>query len=225
MFLRGFVMLGLVVVPTVFAGGRVGAAPSGGASPEIPFAFVANLGQAPKDVRFVGNGPGFRAQFREGGVTVHQAGASARITFANGAAHPLIEALEPTGATANYLRGGDSDKWLSGLPFYRMVRYRGVWPGIEIRFKGEAAKAKAEYVVEPGASVDTIRLRFDGHAEVAVDGRLIVRSAAGEFREDPPYLYQERDGSRVTVGGAFRIHHDGTVGFTVAEWDHSLPLV
>lgn len=221
----GFAALGLLVVPAAFAGGITSSAPKASSSPEIPFAFVANQGQASDDVRFVGNGPGFRALFREDGLTVHQAAATARITFAGGSHNPQIETADPLGATVNYLRGADPSKWLSGLPLYRTLLYHGVWSGIDVRFRGEAGDAKAEYLVAPRASVEQIRLRFDGVPSLAPDGSLVVHTASGVFSEDKPYLYQDRNGQRAAVPGAFRLYADGTVGFTAVDWDPSLPLV
>ncbi len=221
----GYVALGLLLVPATFAGGITSFAPKGGSSPEIPFSFVANHGQASDDVRFVGNGPGFRAMFRADGVTVHQAAATARLTFAGGARNPRMEVAEPLGSTVNYLRGADPSKWLSGLPLYGALLYHGVWPGIDVRFRGESGNAKAEYLVAPRTSVDQIRLRFDGVPSLAADGSLVVRTESGVFSEDKPYLYQDRNGHRAEVAGAFRIHPDGTVGFVALDWDKALPLV
>ena len=225
MLFHGYAALGLLVVPAVFAGGITSSAPKADASPEFPFAFVANQGQASDEVRFIGNGSGFRAQFRKDGFTVHQGEATARITFAGRARRAEIMAADPLGATVNYLRGSDASKWLHGLPMYRTIRYQSVWPGVDVRFRGEAARAKAEYLVAPGASVDDIRLRFNGEATVAADGSLLVRTEAGVFSEDKPYLYQERGSQREEVSGAFRIYEDGTVGFTAGPRDPSLLLV
>lgn len=224
MLFHGFAALGLLVVPAAFAGGIAGTAPSSGSSPELPFAFVANQGQAAKDVRFIGNGPGFRAQFLDTGLTVHQGGATVHIGFSGGAPHPRVEAESPLGATVSYLRGSAAE-WRSGLPLYRTITYRGVWPGIEIRFRGEKSKAKAEYLVAPNADLSRIRLSFDGKASIVADGTLLVRTSSGEFSEDKPYLYQEYEGQRHEISGAFRIRPDGTVGFEAGAWDHSLPLV
>ena len=100
MHLHGYAALGLLVVPAAFAGGVTGTAASGGSSPQLPFAFVANQGQAADDVRFIGNGPGSRAQFRKDGLTVHQGGATARITFAGGAPNPIFEARSLSSASS-----------------------------------------------------------------------------------------------------------------------------
>src|SRR4051812_27482520 len=84
----------------------IGAA-AGAGSPQLPFAFVENKGQYEAGVRYIGNGPEFKAWFRDGGVTFQHGAAVAAARFVGGRANPRIEALDPIGATANYLRGGD----------------------------------------------------------------------------------------------------------------------
>ena len=194
-------------------------------TPQMPFSFVENRGQAAPDVRYIGNGPQFKAWFLDGAVTLQQGQATTRMRFEGGASHPHTGTSDPIGATANYFRGGDRSSWKTGLPMFRTIRYHGVWPGIEVRFKAENSQAKAEYVVAPGASPGQIRLRFDGDPKIQSDGSLVVTGDSGEFREDKPFIFQEAAAGRTEVQGAFWKYPDGSIGFTVAEYDHSKPLV
>ncbi|MEP6717383.1 MAG: SBBP repeat-containing protein, partial [Terriglobia bacterium] len=195
------------------------------AQPQLPFTFVENRGQTEPCIRYIGTGPNFKAWFEGGGATFQQGSATERMEFVGGAPSPSIEAVEPTGATANYLRGGDPNKWKTNLPLFSGLRYRGVWPGIEVRFKADAARTKAEYLVEPGASISEIRLRFNGRAEIESDGSLTVSNASGRFTEDKPYLFQDTGSQKQTVAGEFYKFEDGSIGFRAAAYDETLPLV
>jgi hypothetical protein len=196
-----------------------------GASPSMPFTFVENQGQADRKVRFIGNGPDFKAWFRNDGVTLQHGSAVTQVHFENGAGTPGIEAAEPLGATANYIHGNNPAQWQTALPLFSMVHYQGVWPGIEIRFKAEHSRAKAEYVVAPGATADQIRLRFDGVPAIQSNGSLTVVNESGQFQEDRPILFQQAGGRTIPVQGAFRINQDGTVGFTVGAYDPLKSLI
>lgn len=205
----------------LFASSVAGSVVSG---PKLPFAFVENKGQSDREIRYIGNGPEFKAWFRAGGVTFQQGAAVASVQFVNGDPHARIEALAPTGATANYLRGSDPGEWQTGLPLFGLLRYRGVWPGVEIRFKADTAGTKAEYVVAPGASIAGIRLRFDGRAEIRNDGSLTVFGESGRFREDKPVLFEGEGSERKEIAGSFRKFGDGTIGFAVPDYDSAKPL-
>ena len=81
------------------------AAPHVAGSPQIPFSFVENRGQADPDVLYIGNGPNMKAWFRANGVTFQRGAAHMSVTFSRGSSNPEIEASAPLGATANYFRG------------------------------------------------------------------------------------------------------------------------
>ena len=193
-------------------------------SPQMPFSFVENRGQAAASVRYIGNGPQFRAWFRDDGVTLQQGSATVQVRFESGSRNPRIEPASPFGAVTNYILGNDPAKWRTGLRMFGLLRYQGVWPGIEVRFRAEQSRAKAEYLVAPGASVDEIRLRFDGDPQIQPDGSLVVKGQSGEFREDRPVLFQQSGEEKTPVEGAFRKFPDGAIGFTAGAYDRHRPL-
>jgi hypothetical protein len=196
-----------------------------GTTPSMPFSFVENRGQAESRIRFIGNGPGFKAWFDDGGVSLQQGDAFTSIHFEGAGRDPRITATDPLGATANYLRGSNPEHWQRNLPLFGEIHYAGIWDGIEIRFRAEESRTKAEYIVGPGASVDEIRLRFEGTPRIEADGALVVTGATGEFREERPVVFQQFGTEKREVAGSFRHREDGSIGFSVGEYDHSRPLV
>jgi hypothetical protein len=217
----GAVIGSLLAVPTLV--GFVSGNSAGNL--QIPFSIVRNAGQSDPQVRYIGNGPHFKAWFENNGVIFQQGAAFARLTFQGGRSAPVIEEGEPVGAHANYLRGGDPSRWVTDLPMLKSIVYREVWPGIDVRFKAEDSYAKAEYLVGPGASPAEIRLKFDGIASIERDGSLTVTNRSGRFSEDKPILFQEGEEGRVEVAGGFRTFNDGSVGFTASDYDPAKPLI
>ncbi len=195
------------------------------ASPKIPFAFAANRGQVDPRVRYIGAGPEFKAWFEDRAVTLQKGGAIVKLTFEGSSGPKEIAADSPTGARANYLYGADPDHWQRDLPLFAAVHYKGVWPGIDLTYKAEQSRLKAEYVVAPGASPDSILLRFDGDPHIESDGTLRIHSRGGDLVEDKPFLYQSIAGRRVEVAGKFRKTAAGLIGFQVSNYDHREPLV
>lgn len=190
----------------------------------MPFSFVENRGQADPSVRAIGSGPRFKAWFEDDGVLLQRGATTVHVAFAGAHPHPAIKLTDPTGASANYLRGKDPEHWQTGVPMFRAVNYSDVWTGVAMTFREEKSLLKVEYTVGAGADLREIRLRFDGEATVESDGSLRVRSATGEFREEKPFLYQEAPSGRTEVPGGFVRTADGLISFR-ADYNHSKPLV
>ncbi len=194
-------------------------------TPRIPFGFAENRGQAAGEIRYIATGADMKAWFESAGFVVQRGSAAVRVEFAGAERDPQIEALDPTGASVNYLRGSDPTAWRTGVPLYGAIRYHDLWPGIDIVYRGESGHLKAEYIIAPGAELSRIRLHFDGIAKIAEDECLTVRNRSGEITEGAPVLYQtDSTGERYKVAGNFRLIDPSTVGFDAA-YDRSKPLV
>jgi hypothetical protein len=107
------------------------------------------------------------------------------------------------------------------------VRYREVYPGIDLVFYGNQRRLEYDFVVSPGSDPSKIRLEFQGAEDVSLDekGNLVLRLKDGEVIQRAPVIYQEVDGRRVDVTGGYWIDHKGRVGCQVASWDRQRPLV
>ena len=193
-------------------------------APRLPFVFAENRGQADPAVRFVGTGPEFKVWFEQDGVILQQGPTSERISFENGA-RARVTAEKPLGATANYLHGNDPRHWQTNVALFSVVRYGGLWQGVDLTYTADQGQVKAEYLVAPGADPRQIELRFEDDAEIQSDGTLRVRGLAGDFIEERPVLYQSIGGERVQVAGAFEKRPGGAIGFRVEEYDRTQPLV
>jgi Beta-propeller repeat/Putative binding domain, N-terminal len=157
--------------------------------------------------------------------TTRRGGADAPITlrFAGGAG--LVRAERPMNTTVNYFRGPGT-AWRTGIRPFGAVRIAHVYEGIDAVFYGTGARIEYDVVVAPGASVDRIRLRFDGADRVALDGA-DLRVAAGRhtMTQHAPFAYQDVKGRRTAVPARYTLASDGTAGFAVAAYDLSAPLV
>jgi hypothetical protein len=207
-----------------------GAAEMRRGSPRIPFAFIENQGQSVPEVRYTGTNNETRVLFTEWGAEFQRGGAKLNMKFVGGAMNPAIEASGPTGAVANYFRGNDSSQWRARLKMYNAIRYSNVWLGVDVRFASDGIHPKSEYILAPGAEVDQIRLRFDGAVSIHSDGGMTASAgtSAGhtvELSEERPVIYQEGAAGRIEVQGKYRLNADGTVGFSVEQYDHTRTLV
>lgn len=206
-------------------------------TPNATLAFEPNVGQTDPSVAFLGRVSGFTVFFTatevvfrlsapDGGVDADDGGAVLRLSpvGANERSEIVPEAAR-TGRS-NYFVGAP-DRWRTRIPRYGRLRYRDVYPGIDLVFYGMEDGLEYDWVVSPGARPDSIRVRLAGDAGLAIDdeGNLLQKSASGTFVHRAPSLYQRIDGERRAVDGAFRRRAADVVGFTVGDYDDAHELV
>src|SRR5258705_497073 len=192
----------------------------------LPVAFEPNRGQAAPGTDFTARGPGFRVSLRSSGADI-AAGHSPLATVLAGV-HPAArpEAEAPLPGIANYYRFDDPTHAISAIPTYARVRYRGIYPGIDIVYYGDQGRLEYDFILAPGADPRRIRIRYQGAHALHVDpqGDLVVETAGGTLRQHRPVLYQEIAGVRREISGHY-VLRGRTVGFQVAAYDRSRPLV
>ena len=213
-------LLFALVAPALLA-----AAPADVPSRAAPLFFTANRGQLPPRVRFMAQGSGLEVYFARQEIVFRGAGAVVRAALLDSEPGVRIEGIDRLAGEANFLIGEQSE-WRLGVPVYAGVVYRGLYPGIDMVYRGEGRDMKSEFVVAPEADPAHIRIRYRG-GEVRVDrnGELVVAVHGHELRERAPDIYQEVEGRRVPVEGSFVVDSGGAVGFIVNRYDRSLPLI
>ena len=140
-----------------------------------------------------------------------------------------LAGLRPTGGASNYFVGNTPADWHTDIPHYAQVKASGVYPGIDLVFRGDQTALAYDFVIAAGADPKQIQLQFDGAAKLQVDtstGELVVATPGGtELRHAQPQIHQEVGGKQVSVKGGFQILKDDTAGFTLEEYDPKQPLV
>ena len=187
----------------------------------LPMSFAANDGQFAPRVRYAALGAGYELAATDAGFELALGGRRMRIDFA-GASRRSPAAGGRLPGVANYLLGRDQRRWRTGVPTYREVVYRRVWPGIDVALYGATTRPEYDLRVAPGADPRAARLAFaGGRVRIARDGSLRV----GPLRQLAPTAYQWRRGRRVAVASRYVRHADGTIGVRVGRYDRRRALV
>ncbi|RMD69967.1 MAG: hypothetical protein D6819_05500, partial [Gammaproteobacteria bacterium] len=134
-------------------------------------------------------------------------GAVLRLGFIDANPSPRIEGLDPLSGRSNYFLGKDPSKWRTGIPHYRRVRVKDLWPGIDLVLYGNPQQLEYDFIVAPGADPDRIRLAVTGAEDLTVNqaGDLVLKVAGGEVVQKAPRIYQESGGKRHPVAGGYRV--------------------
>ena len=205
---------------------------------KLPLHFEANQGQTHQDVRFLARGAGYSLYLTAGEAVLvltkpnpdaTQARGTpvvVRMSLVGAAPRPLVSGLDELPGKANYLIGNPA-KWRTNVPTYAKVHYREVYPGIDLVYYGNQRQLEYDFVVAPGADPERIVLGFQGaeRLEINAEGELVLHAAGGAIRQRVPVIYQEIDGVRTKIEGRYVLKDAHRVGFQVAAYDQSRPLV
>jgi len=130
-------------------------------------------------------------------------------------------------ATVNDFHGRDPAKWYSEIPTYARIKYRSIYPGIDLAYYSNQEKLEYDFIVNAGSDPSVIKLEFGGAGQPEIDaqGDLCVR-AAGQpvLRLPKPYIYQRIAGVRHEIPGGFT-QSGNQVGFAIGSYDRTRPLV
>jgi uncharacterized protein (TIGR03437 family) len=190
----------------------------------IPLHFEPNRGQAQHGVRYVAAAQTYVLFLSDTGIAMNfPNGGSLRMNLPSSSA----EALDALPGKTNYYLGSDTSAWHTNIPNYARVRYRGVYPGIDLVVYGKQRRIEYDWMVAPGADPASIRFSFTGASGIRVDesGDLVLDTAGGEIRERKPYVYQRVNGQVREIQGSFVIARHGSVRFRVGVYDKRRPLV
>ena len=194
--------------------------------------FEENRGQTGPGSAFVARSPQYTVLLQRNGGAVYRFPASAE-----GAAPPLtielvgqrppaeVEGEQPMAAVTNYYRGSLPAAWQSGIPHYGRVRFDGVYPGIDVRWRFRGAHLEYEFLAGAGADPGQIRVRFTGASRISIDaqGNLVLETPAGRIRHGRPMAWQEVGGRRRNVPIELRLSGE-TASFQLGPYDRQRPL-
>jgi len=132
-----------------------------------------------------------------------------RLELVNANPNAAVTGARELPGKVNYFLGNDPKKWRTNVPTYAQVRYRNVYPGIDLVYYGnQGGQLEYDFVVAPGADPSPISLAIDASAQVgsrqkavgsgqpriASNGNLVMRTDGNdEVRFQKPVVYQEQE--------------------------------
>ncbi|MEA3336585.1 MAG: hypothetical protein U9R25_11790 [Chloroflexota bacterium] len=128
-------------------------------------------------------------------------GVHVRLSFLD--SNPASE-LQPFGALpvhVSYLHGQDRDEWVAEVPVWQGVRYRNLYPGIDLVVDAQGGRGIMPWRLEaqPQANLEGVRLQVEGVEGVVVSGNsLQLQTGVGEVRLALPVATGGRPGQPVT---------------------------
>jgi hypothetical protein len=196
----------------------------------LPLSFEENQGQVDEQVRYLARGTGYTL-FLTPDAAVLGLRAGDRQT------HWLRLMLQKTAAASvagegrlqgksNYMVGNDPTLWRKDIPNFSSVRYRRIYPGIDLTFYGRAGQLENDFELDAGADPNTIAWQLEGadHVRVDASGDLVITVGGNEVRLRQPRAYQQNYGEERDVRVRYRVRGQ-KVGFALGKYNHRQALI
>ena len=219
---------------------------------DLPLVFEANQGQTDPPVNFLSRGAGYSLfltpneavlSLREGPrqgapmpaqkaralpdeTSQHSNSSVLRMKLVGANVKAQVIGQDELGGKSNYFIGKDPDSWHRNIRQFAKVRYKNVYPGIDLVYYGHERELEYDFVLQPGTNPETIRLGIAGARRLRLKhGELVLSSAGGELHLRSPKIYQLAEGTRHEVRGGYVLSSKNEVSFRVSSYDRRKALV
>jgi hypothetical protein len=127
----------------------------------------------------------------------------------------------------NYFIGNIPSKWATDVPNYSSITYKDIYPGIDLKYHGDGKGMKYDFIVNPGADIAQIKIRYYGTENLAIsnNGDLEAATRFGDVYEKIPAIYHGIGESKRQVEGRYTMLEAGEFGFAIDDYNPAYPVV
>jgi hypothetical protein len=162
---------------------------------------------------------------REGECTQ---GANLVLTFEGASPDISIEGIDQLPGRYNYFLGSDPSKWRTEVPSYTSIRYRGLYPGVDMVVRDQDGRLEYDLILDAGADLAPIVVHCEGADSMEVDeeGSLVLHTAAGDVTQRRPDTHEiGPGGTGEPIACSYRLLAQNCFGFDVPSRQGDLALV
>jgi regulation of enolase protein 1 (concanavalin A-like superfamily) len=169
--------------------------------------FIPNKGEMPDQVRYVATTTGQQAYITSNEISIR--GSAVSVRFVGAQAALSGEGENPLPGQASFITGNNPERWQTNLPLYGAVKYRNLYPGVDLTIRGEKMAVESRFAVAAGTDPSVIQVTSSG-----IDTSRL-RTQAWQMRTL---------GRRSPVNSELRVFGENTLGVVVGEHDTTKPL-
>ena len=211
---------------------------------QIPLLFEENHGQTNEQVKYLSRGNGFNLflmedqavltlQKKDSGPQKIPKKSAANKTYnvlkiecleAN--PRPEIIGIEKRQAKTNYFVGNKPENWITKIDNWGQVKYKDIYPDIDLVYYGNKQNLEYDFVVSPGADPGRIKMSFNGPDELSIkeNGDLNLVFGNEQLVFANPAIYQNTPNGKHSINGNYVKFASHEIGFEIKEYNKDLPL-
>ncbi|MBI4671755.1 MAG: SBBP repeat-containing protein [Chloroflexi bacterium] len=111
-----------------------------------------------------------------------QKGVNLRLSFVGANPQPHLEPFDRLDTHVSYFTGSDASQWHPDVPVWGGVRYKDLYPGIDLELTSENGQMVQRFVAREGANLDAVQLRVEGADVIDLGNETLrLKTAVGEY--------------------------------------------
>jgi len=204
---------------------------------DFPAFFDRNVGQTDPSVLYTAHGLGYSLFLaRTGAIIVlpnsqpPDRGApspqsrSFRLAFKDANPRVEVEGVEELPGKSNYFSGSDPNSWHTQVFQYRKVRYRQLYPGVDLIFYFRNGQVEYDIFAGAGANLSAVHLQETGaKVTLTAQGDAALQLGSSTFDLKKPRVYQVA-ADRREIQASYSLRGDD-LSFSLAKYDHNHGIV
>ena len=149
-----------------------------------------------------------------------------KITFKDSLPDAVVTGEDEGGGKKNYFGVNLPKEGITDISMYSRIRYKGVYPGIDLVFYFNNEKLEYDFILQPRANPKIINMVFEGIDDIKLDNRENVEIKVKDCNLSilRPNAYQIYNGVKIDVSSKFNIN-ENTLSIDVNHYDKAIPLV
>lgn len=138
------------------------------------------------------------------------------IEFVNSNSQTQISAEKVFSEYFNYFLGADPTKWQGGCKGYEDIRYKDIYPNIDLVISSSYFQPKYTFFLRSGAKVSDIQMKFNGLSSLHLTnkGDLVSATVLGDIIDEKPITFLHQEGQITDIKSNFLLI-DNIVRFDV----------
>lgn len=126
----------------------------------------------------------------------------------------------------NYFIGNDPLKWTSGVPAFRTLLKKDLYPGIDLEIKETELGYKYNLIIRADGKLEDIRMVFEGAEKIElIGGKLRIKTSIGWIEERIPASFISTENGMEPAQVNYVLEEDGTVRFGFNEKKRKRTLI
>jgi hypothetical protein len=209
-------LIGSLALLSAYAGDS----PANNSLGKLPFWFEENRGQSKSTAAFLSQRGGSAIELATSTASV-RVGAHNFLVSWPGSRAVAPEPERELPGKVNYL----STTSIRNVRTFEGVRYRALYPGIDLVFHGAAQSVEFDFELAKGADPGQIAIRLPGRPVLQPDGSITFTSGSDQLVIAKPVSYQWIGGTKRVVESAFQQRGITDVSFVLGAYDREYPLI
>ena len=142
-----------------------------------------------------------------------------RMELVNSSPVTEITGLDELSSKVNYFVGNDRSRWRANVPTYSKVKYKDVYPGIDLIYYGSHGRLECDFIVSPLADPRAIILRFHGREPISVADDGSLRIGNHGLSLEKPVVFQNIDGRKKVIDAHYEIGPNHSIRLALRKYD------